>query len=75
MRRSATADEWAWLTAPVTRLRDDGTIECYAIDVECWIESERARPATPPPSVQAPALREWVPTKFDPDGTPVFGLG
>lgn len=76
-RRRATADEtWAGLTASVTRQRDDDTFEHYAIQVECWIEGDSdGAMAQPDEPAHVPASREWVPTSFDPDGTPVFGLG
>ena len=73
-RRRATADEtWAGLTAPVTRMLDDDTFVRYAVQVECWIEGDRAKPR---PIEPAPApLREMVPTYVDADGVPVFVLG
>ena len=73
-RRRATADEtWAGLTAPVTRMLDDGTFEHYTIQVECWIAGDRAksRPIEPAPA----PLREMVSTYVDADGVPVFVLG
>ena len=70
-RRRATADEtWAGLTAPVTRMRDDGTFERYTIDVECWIAGARA--ATAPDATPIEPLREMKPTSYDVDGTPIF---
>ena len=74
-RRRATADEtWAGLTAPVTRMRDDGTFERYTIDVECWIAGDHARPK-PAPELVPPPPREMAPTYIDVDGVPVFVLG
>ena len=73
-RRHATADEtWVGLTAPVTRMLDDGTFERYDIPVECWIAGDRARPK-PAPEPAPPPPRETVPTYIDVDGVPVFVL-
>lgn len=71
VRRRARADEtWAGLTAPVTRMLDDGTFERYAISVECWIVST-PKPASAPGHASP---REMVPTYVDADGVPVFVL-